>query len=124
MSIIKTCITAAALAASTAAFASPGAMSDAQYLAAARCSALIASPALGGGASPSLEALLRAEGRGRLPEVADRADEVRQDAMRQAGHAGTQGRAGLIAERDGPCRSFGQSSGGATAMRSQPNTNN
>ena len=117
MSIHKVLILAvAAMSVGAGAMAAPTRLNDAQYLAAARCSGLMAAPALGVGDGGSLSALLKAEGRGRMPVVADRAEQMRDDARREAGHAGAQGRAGLIAERDGVCRSLaGLSGSGATS---------
>ena len=38
-----------------------------------------------------------------MPAVNDRADEIRTDTLRAASHAGPNGKAALIAERDGAC---------------------
>ena len=106
MSMLKGFVVIGALVASSTAFAAPAHLSDAQYLAAARCSGLIASPALGKGDTQPIDAVLKSEGRVRMPVITQEADEARQNAMRQAGHAGAQGKAGLIAERDGVCQTF------------------
>lgn len=106
--MLKTLIAAGTLAAALApaAFAAPAHLSDSQYLSAVRCRALIASPNLGKGDTHALDNLLQRESLGRVPAVADRADETRADASRDANHAGVQEKAQLIAERDGACQAF------------------
>ncbi len=119
MSMFKGFVIAAAVAASTSVFASPTQMSDSQYIAAARCDGLADSKALSGGDAASMDAVLKAEGRSRTADVNARADEARSAAIREAGHAGPQGKAGLIAERDGACQAWAHSgSDMATASHS------
>ncbi len=119
--MLKTLIAAGALAAALApmAWAAPAHLTDGQYLAAVRCRALIASPTLGKGDTHALDGLLERESLGRVPAVADRADETRADATRDANHAGVQEKAQLVAERDGACQAF---AGGTTttAAAAQP----
>jgi len=115
MSMFKAILVAASIATASTALAAPTTMSDAQYVAAARCGGLIASPALGKGDSAAIDAMLASQGRSRSPAVADRADEARSDAMRQAGHSGVQGRAALIAERDGVCQAWNHGGGAQSA---------
>jgi hypothetical protein len=101
----KSCLTAAALGAvalASAASAHPQ-LTDAQYLSAARCQALMSSPALGKVDTSMIDRVLKTQASYRTPAVEDRADEVRQDTLRAASHAGPQGKAALIAERDGAC---------------------
>ncbi|MGI9170072.1 MAG: hypothetical protein ACR2FH_07860 [Caulobacteraceae bacterium] len=121
--MLKTIFAAAALAAlvagATAAAAAPTRLTDSQYLSAVRCRALIASPALGKGDTGALDAMLKAQRQGRLGAVDDRADEMRADATRQAGHAGAQQKAQLISERDGACRAFGAGETTAAAQGAQ-----
>lgn len=105
--MLKTLIVAASLALSTAAIAAPAHLTDSQYLTAVRCQALIASPALGRGDTGAVDALIKAERQGREGAVFDRADEMRADAVRQAGHAGPTEKAQLIAERSGVCQAYG-----------------
>ena len=108
MSIFKS-IAIAALAmatATTAATARPTHLTDGQYLAVARCQGLSTSKALGPVDVSGLDALMKAEGRGRLPEVEDRADAARTDALRQAGHAGENAKSALIAERSNACQAY------------------
>ena len=105
MSTFKSSLIAAALCSAAlagAASARPQ-LSDAQYLSAARCQALMSSAALGKVDTTMIDAVLKTQAAYRVPAVADRADEVRQDAQRAASHAGPNGKAALIAERDGAC---------------------
>jgi hypothetical protein len=106
MSMFKGFVVAAALVASTSVFASPARMSDAQYIAAARCDGLADSKALAGGDAASMDAVLKAQGRGRPAEIAEQADDARTAAIRQADHGGSVVRAGLVSERDGSCQAL------------------
>lgn len=105
MSTFKSCLIAASLctaALAGAASAHPQ-LSDAQYIAAARCQALMSSAALGKVDTASIDAVLKIQASNRMPAVTDRADQARQDTLRAASHAGPNGKAALIAERDGSC---------------------
>ncbi len=105
MSAFKSCLIAASLctaALAGAASAHPQ-LTDAQYLAAARCQALMSSSALGKVDSASIDAVLKTQASSRMPAVTDRADEIRIDTQRAASRAGPNGKAALIAERDGAC---------------------
>jgi hypothetical protein len=118
MSIFKTLSIIAPLALSTAAMAAPAHFTDSQYIAAARCQALMASSELGRQDTKGIDALLKSEGRAREQLVLDRADEARQDAVRAARHAGTYAKASLVAERDSVCQTLtsdGVMSASATA---------
>jgi hypothetical protein len=117
MSIINGFIVVAALAASTVAVAQPAQISDTQYLAVARCRALIASPALGKQDTSAIDSVLKAQGRARVSEVIDRADEVQSDASRAARRAEGEQKAKLVAERDGVCQVFASGADGQV-MRS------
>jgi hypothetical protein len=91
----------ATLAAGTAASAR---MSDAQFLAANRCRALVASPALGAPADvAAVDRKLHDESRGRDPIIEDRAEQMRQQAQQEAAHPNDMVKARLQAERDGLC---------------------
>jgi len=118
MSILKILMISSALAASSTAFASTSHLSDAQYLAAARCQGLMSSPALGKDDTSSIDALMKSESASRIPAVYDRADEMRSDAKREASHAGPQGRADLTAERDRSCQAWANG-GPATASNTR-----
>ena len=106
MSMLKALIIVAPLVLSTAAIAGPDRLTDAQYIVAARCQALMASSALGSVDMHAVDAIMKTEGATRAPDVADRADTARAQAARAASHAGPDTRATLIAERDGPCHSL------------------
>ena len=106
MSMLKALIIVAPLVLSTAAIAGPERLTDAQYIAAARCQALMASSALGPVDMHAVDAVMKTEGATRSPAVADRADTARAQADRAARHAGPDSKATLIAERDGPCHSL------------------
>jgi hypothetical protein len=98
-----------ALAVSTTAAAQPSHLSDVQYMQAARCRALIASPALGKEDTSRIDALLKAEGSGRVTYIADKADDMQRDAARMASGASPERKATLIAERDGTCAAYNSS---------------
>ena len=106
MSMLKALIIVAPLVLSTAAVAGPDKLTDAQYIAAARCQALMASSALGPVDMHAVDAVMKTEGASRSPAVADQADAARAQADRAVRHAGPDGKATLIAERDGPCRNL------------------
>jgi hypothetical protein len=117
--MFKTIIAIAAVCATTAAIAAPTRMTDAQYLGAVRCQALMSSPALGKVDTAGISAVIKSQGGGRVDALFDRADEVRSDALRQASRADATGRASLIAERDGACQALA-SNGSGMAATSQP----
>jgi hypothetical protein len=93
----------AALAAGTAASAR---MTDAQFLEANRCRALIASSDLGAQDTQAVDRKLHEESAGRNPAVADMADSAREHAQQEAHHPNDVVKARLLAERDGACRAL------------------
>jgi hypothetical protein len=99
-------LAAGAAALTTAAFASGPRLSDSQYIAAAHCQGLFNAHILGAADSSSINALMKVEGAYRAPDVLDRADEVRSQAMKQASHAGPGVRSELVSERDGVCQTW------------------
>ncbi len=108
-------IAAGAAALATAAFASGPRLSDSQYIAAAHCQALFNAHALGSADASGINSMMKSEGAYRTPDVLDRADEVRNQAMAKANHAGPGARSDLISERDGACQTWakvGDSQGG------------
>jgi hypothetical protein len=107
--VVAVTMFAGAAALATAALASGPKLSDAQYLAAAHCQGLYNSHALGSADSSAINALMKSEGAYRSPEVADRADEARSQAMSSASHAGAGTRSELISERDGACQVWAKS---------------
>jgi hypothetical protein len=102
--MLKSIIVIASLAASSAVFAAPSRLTDSQFLEATRCRVLIASPALGAGDTKPIDATVQAEGRGRIAEVEDRADSVRDATLASVRHADSDGKAKLMAERNGVCQ--------------------
>ena len=78
-------------------------LSDAQYLAGARCQALMSSASLGKVDTTAIDAVLKVQAASRMPAINDKAAEVREDTSRSAAHAGPTARGALIAERDGSC---------------------
>ena len=89
--MFKTIIAIAALSATTGAIAAPSQMSDAQYLSAVRCQALMSSPALGKEDTAGISSVIKAQSGGRVDALFDRADDVRADTLRQASHADATG---------------------------------
>jgi hypothetical protein len=104
--MLKTLTLIAALAAATAGVAASARLTDVQFLKAARCEALMTSPALGGGDGAGIKAVVKAQRAGRVAYIYDKADQVREDAERQIRHAQAEQKASLIAERDGACQAF------------------
>lgn len=104
---MRIALTAIAL---TAAFASAAQartnLSDVEYLQAARCSGLAASGALGETDTTAIEAMLKAESRGRVGYIVDKGAAAKSDAKRQATRAKDERRAGLQAELSGACARF------------------
>ena len=107
MRIISGLIVLAATAATaTAAMAETSRWSDGEYIKAARCRGIAGSQALGVVDTSALDALLKAQSRGRAPHIVEKADTSRADAERVAKRAGAERKAALIAERDGSCRAY------------------
>jgi hypothetical protein len=98
-------IALAAAAAAPAFAAQPTHLNDVQFVEANRCLGLMSSKSLGTQDASAMAQLVKAQDTGRIGYIYDRADQARDDAKRQADHAGTDN-ARLIAERDGVCRGF------------------
>jgi hypothetical protein len=81
-------------------------MTDAQYVAAARCQALASASSLGVSDSHAFDALVREQERGRTEIAYEAAQDAREKAARQARAAGPYEKSQLAAERDGPCRAM------------------
>ena len=95
-------------AVATTASARANHLTDVEYLQAARCSGLAASEALGAMDTSSIDALLKAESRGRVGFIVDKAEQAKADAKRVANRAKAERKAGLLAERTNTCaRYFG-----------------
>ena len=95
-----------------AALASSQHLSDAEYIAAARCQGLYQAKSLGPADASGINAIMKAEG-GRMPAVQDRADEARDQARSQADHAGSVMKPQYASERDGACQVWAKNGGGA-----------
>ena len=125
MSFFKSLIIIAPLALSGAAFAQDVHFNDAQYIAAARCQALMSSSALGRQDTRAIDSRLASEDGMRVGAAYDQAGHARDDASRAALHSGAYGRAALRAERDGLCRSLtGGESLSATAEQARASRSN
>ena len=93
-------------AATAPAFAAPSThLSDVQYVEANRCLGLMTSKSMGTQDASAMSQLVKAQTGGRIGYVYDRAEQARDDAQREANHAGPDN-SRLVAERDGVCRSF------------------
>ena len=110
--IFAAAVVVASLAAATAADAR---ITDRDFIAANRCRGLAGAEALGKIDTAGLDALLRAETRGRAQFVADEADKARADAERQARRAANNDaeKARLTAERATLCDTVSQGGGSA-----------
>src|SRR5262249_48341558 len=107
--LMRTIVTLAAVASlgfAAVASAAPAQLSDGQFIAANRCLGLMSSKALGTPDAAALKKLIDSQTAGRDSYIYDKADEARQDALRQAGTGSQDARAKLTAERDSVCRSF------------------
>jgi hypothetical protein len=107
--MLKTTLFAAVCALSIsagAAMASTDRLTDAQYVEAGRCQALISAPTLGGGDTHAIDSLIRQAERGRTAMADDREQQAHDDAAREARTAGAYTKAQLSAERDGACRAM------------------
>jgi len=94
-----------AAAAASASAATPR-VSDAAYIQAERCAALISSPALGGHDASGIDGFLKNQERGRVEAAYERGQEARENAAREARTAGAYGKTQLMAERDGVCQTY------------------
>jgi hypothetical protein len=107
MSIVKTALIAAAIAAPAfAAHAATPRLTDVQFIAANRCLGLMESKTLGQVDDYALKTRLKAESVGRISAVWDMADQARDDAASAAGHASGYEKAQLISERDTACEAL------------------
>lgn len=104
--MLKVMIITASLAVSTAALAAPARLTDVQFMQLARCRALVASSQLGGGDVAAFDAAFKAQRGSRDNFIYERADQLADDAARDARRAGPDKRNHLIAERDGVCQAL------------------
>lgn len=83
----------------------PSHLSDTQFVQANRCLGLMTSKTLGTPDAAAMSQLIKSQTGSRMEFIYDRADQARDDAQRQANHAG-QDNSKLVAERDGVCRTL------------------
>jgi hypothetical protein len=104
---ITALIVTLAAAVATTATAQPGSrLSDVDYMQAARCRGLAGSEALGAMDTQAIDAMLKEQSHGRAAFIADKAGELRDNAVRSAKRADGSTKEKLIAERDGVCKRF------------------
>jgi hypothetical protein len=106
MSILKSLIVAAGVAAAAGAMAGTERLTDSQYLAAARCEGLYNSPALGKVDAAAIDKVMKSESAYRDPAILDRGESVRDAAKHEARSASPTTRTALTAERDGACQTY------------------
>ena len=122
MSALRTAVTAVAMLAGvatlgTAASASDAHLTDSQYIAAAHCQGLFDAHSLGAVDASGINGFVKSEGAYRTPDVLDRAEQAKNDAMGKASRAGALARSGLVAERDGACQVWAKAGNAGTASR-------
>lgn len=127
MSTIKSMmiIVAGLAAAAASASAATPRVSDAAYIQAERCAALISSPALGRHDTSGIDGFLKDQERGRVEAAYERGQEARDNAAREARTAGAYAKTQLMAERDSVCQSYagGQPMAAATNSGSKNRAN-
>src|SRR5689334_8405518 len=101
---MRTFVTLAAVA--SLGFVAVAVAAPSQLSAANRCLGLMSSKTLGTPDAAALKKMIDAQTGGRDNWIYDKADEARQDALRQANRGGEDEHAKLTAERDGVCRTF------------------
>ncbi len=94
-----------ALAGATAVSAQPAErLSDSQFVKAARCKGLAKADGVD---TKGVDAVIKANKRGRADWIVDKAMNAQDDAQVEASKAGDTRKAELIAERNGACQAFG-----------------
>jgi hypothetical protein len=93
-------------AAAAAAVAAPARLSDAQFIAVNRCLGIESSKTLGTDHAAAFKQLVKSQDWARQAYIAEKADEARQTAQDEASRAGPEQNLRLVAERDGVCHSF------------------
>ena len=110
-------ITAAFCSVAGFAAASPPRLNDVQYIAASRCLGIVSSKTLGTSDAAALRSYVDQQSRARDVIAQDRADQAREDAMREGNRATGERKDRLVAERDGLCQAYvaptSQAGGGA-----------
>jgi hypothetical protein len=98
---------------SGAALASSSHLTDAEYIAAARCQGLYQAKNLGPADAAGINSVVKSEGASREPAVLDRASDARDEARREADHAGALMKTQYASERDGACQVWAKNGGGS-----------
>ncbi|HVN01827.1 MAG TPA: hypothetical protein VMT68_16625 [Caulobacteraceae bacterium] len=97
---------AAFCAAAATAVAAPARLSDAQYIALNRCLGIESSKSLGTAHEAAFRQLVKTQDWARQSYIEEKADEARQTAADESANSSAALNAKLVAERDGVCRSF------------------
>jgi len=105
---------AAACVSTAVAVAAPTRLSDVQFIAANRCLGIESAKALATPDADALRQLVKTQEWGRDAFIYDKADQVREDAQREASRSGAEGNLRLIAERDGVCRALASTTTAST----------
>ena len=92
-------------------------MSDAAYMQAAHCQGRAQGSKLD---TTRIDALMHAQEAGRLNAAFDRGEEMREDARRQASHAGPIERQQIALEMNGACRAYVGAAPQVVGMNSRP----
>jgi len=115
MRFVTAALTIAAVCASAAvAVASPPRLSDVQFLAANRCLGIESTKQFASPDADALRQLLKGQTGGRDSYIYDKADQIREDGVRDASRAGAENNARLAAERDGVCRALASTTTAST----------
>jgi len=122
MSALRNVFTATAMFAgaailATAATASDAQLTDSQYIAAAHCQGLFDAHNLGPVDASGINALVKTEGAYRTPDVLDRADQAKSDAMSRANRASPLAKSEFVSERDGACQVWAKAGNAGSASR-------
>jgi hypothetical protein len=92
--------------AAVTAVAAPARLSDAQYVALNRCLGIESSKALGEGHAAAFKQLVKEQDWARQAYIEEKADDARQAAADESKDPSAALNAKLVAERDGVCRAF------------------
>jgi hypothetical protein len=81
-------------------------LTDSQFVQASRCRALAKASSLGASDAAPFDALIKAQRQGRADYIVGKAEDAAGAVSSQARRADEAVKAGLIAERDGPCQAL------------------
>ena len=96
----------AACVSASVAVAAPARLSDVEYIAANRCIGLESTKAFAGPDADALRQLVKSQEWGRNSFIYDKADQARDDGVREASRTGAENNIRLASERDGVCRTL------------------